>query len=153
MSGDTPDRSFSFLFRTDRGVIDRATWWRGTLPLLLVGAIATWGWLAVRPFTHDAVNQAPGLAVTGYVYLLVYAFLVLLLFVCEYNLSAKRFHARGKPGALAALLPLASLLTGTFAWYLPRSQGALPDWSFWPVLLALGLVAGWNAVELGLRAR
>jgi uncharacterized membrane protein YhaH (DUF805 family) len=151
MAADAPEQGFAFLFRTDRGRIDRATWWRGTVPLALIGALATGGWLAVEPYTHDAIHQQPLLAVLGYIYLLVFAFATLLLFVCEYNLSAKRFSARGKPGALAALLPISVLLAGTLAWYLPRSQGALPDWSLWIALLVVALVALWNAVELGVR--
>jgi uncharacterized membrane protein YhaH (DUF805 family) len=151
MSVGPSERGFAFLFRTDRGRIDRTTWWWGTVPLATVGAVATAGWFAVRPFTHDAIRQPPALAVAGYLYLVVFAFAVMLLFICEYNLSAKRFHARGRPAALAAALPASALLAGAFAWYLPRSQGALPEWSFWAVLAAVGLVALWNVVELGVR--
>lgn len=152
MQADLPERrGFSFLFRTDQGRIDRATWWRGTLPLAGIAALATAGWLAVRPYTHDALHQPPPLAVLGYIYLLAFSFATLILLVCEYNLSAKRFAARGKPRALAAALPATLLLAGTLDWYVPRSQGALPEHS---MVLVMGVVAAvvlWNLVELGFR--
>jgi uncharacterized membrane protein YhaH (DUF805 family) len=145
------DRSFRFLFRTDQGAIDRSTWWRGTVPIAAVGAVATAGWLAVRPFTHDALHQPPALAVLGYLYLLAFTFAVLILLICEYNLSAKRFAARGKPRALAALLPLGLLASGAFAWYAPRSQGAVPGWSVEAAVACVLAIAVWFIVELGLR--
>ena len=144
-------RGFSFLFRTDQGRIDRATWWRGTIPLAAIAALSTLGWLAVRPYTHDALHQSPPLAVLGYVYLLTFSFATLILLVCEYNLSAKRFTARGKPRVLAAALPVSLLLAGTLDWYVPRSQGALPDHSMWVVMLMVAAVVLWNLVELGFR--
>ena len=142
---------FAFLFRTDQGRIDRATWWRGTVPIALIGAAATAGWLAVSPYTHDALHQPPALALLGYLYLLAFAFAVLLLFICEYNLSAKRFAARGKPRALAAALPVSALLAGALAWYAPRSQGTLPTESAWLGMVVVAAVLIWNAVELGIR--
>ena len=146
-------RGFRFLFRTDQGQIDRLTWWRGTVPIACIGALATVGWLVVRPFTHDALHQPPGLAVLGYVYLLLFTFAVVLLFICEYNLSAKRFSARGKPRALAAVLPVSALLAGALAWYVPRSQAALPDFAVWLGVMGVGAVAVWNAIELGVRRK
>ena len=145
------ESGFRFLFRTDRGRIDRATWWRGTLPLALIALLATAGWLLVRPYTRDAIHQPPALAVLGYVYLLVFSFAALLLLVCEYNLSAKRFFARGRPRALAAGFPLALLFAGAMDWYIPRSGGSLPEWSIWPVLLVVVAVTAWHVVELGIR--
>ena len=91
------DGSFAFLFRTDRGRIDRATWWRGTVPLALIGAAGDRR-LARGPsptLTTPSISRLR-LAVLGYVYLLVFTFATLLLFICEYNLSAKRFAARGR---------------------------------------------------------
>lgn len=141
-------RGFTFLFRTDQGVIDKATWWRGTLPLLLIAVVGTVGWRIAEPFTHDAIHQPPALAVFGYLYLLAFSFGILLLLICEYNLSAKRFAALGRPRALASVLPLTLLGAGAAAWYIPRSSGALPSWSLWPALAIVAAVMLWNVVEL-----
>ena len=143
---------FAFLFRSDQGCIDRTTWWRGTVPILLIGGVLTAGWLFVRPYTYDAIHQPPALAVLGYLYLVVFSFATILLFVCEYNLSAKRFTARGQPRALAAILPALALLAGALAWYGPRSQGAVPGWADGAMLGLIGAVVLWNAVELGFRS-
>jgi hypothetical protein len=149
--GDPEGRGFAFLFRTDQGVIDRATWWRGTIPLLVIAVASTAGWLVAEPFTHDAIHQPPALAVFGYLYLLLFSFGVILLLICEYNLSAKRFAALGRPRALASILPLTLLAAGAAAWYIPRSSGTLPAWSIWPVLAVVAAVMLWNALELGVR--
>lgn len=142
---------FRFLFRTDRGTITRATWWRGTLPIVGLILIATLIWRVVRPYTEHGLEQPPLAVLGAYLYLLAFAFGVLVLLVCEYNLSAKRFSARGLPRALASLLPLSLLLAGAFHWYLPRSQGLLPQWSAWVAGVALAGVVAWNIVELGWR--
>ena len=152
MDGSSPDeRGFRFLFRTDRGRIDRATWWRGTLPLASIGAVATLVWILVRPFTIHGLDQPPLAVLGAYLYLLAFSFGLLVLLICEYNLSAKRFAARGLPPALAGILPLSLLLGGAFAWYLPRSQGLLPDWSAWVAIMVAVVVIVWNVVELGIR--
>ncbi len=146
------ERGFRFLFRTDRGTIDRATWWRGTLPIAAIAILATFVWILVRPYTERGLEQPPLAVLAAYLYLLAFSFGLLVLLICEYNLSAKRFAACGRPRALAALLPLSLLLGGAFAWYLPRSQGALPGWTAWIAAVAVGGVLLWNVVELGLRA-
>lgn len=146
------DSGFHFLFRNDRGRINRVTWWRGTLSLVLIGLIATAGWLVVRPYTRDAIRQPPALAVLGYVYLMAFSFAVLVLLVCEYNLSAKRFAARGMPRFLAGALPLTLLFASAMDYYVPRSDGTLPIWTMWPVMLIVLAILVWNVVELGIRA-
>ena len=152
MDGPSPDeRGFSFLFRTDRGRIDRATWWRGTLPLVGIGAVTTLIWVLVRPFTIHGLEQPPVAVLAAYLYLLAFSFGLFLLLICEYNLSAKRFAACGRPRSLAGVLPLTLLLGGAFTWYLPRSQGLLPDWSAWIAILIAAGVVMWNVVELGIR--
>jgi hypothetical protein len=154
MEADLPEeekRGFRFLYRTDKGSIDRATWWKGTVPLAVIAVAATALWLVVRPYTHDALNQKPAMALMAYLYLLIFAFGTLLLLVCEYNLSAKRFFARGLPRALAAVFPLSLLLAGACDWYIPRSNGALPGWSIWLVLIVVAGVVIWNVIELGVR--
>lgn len=144
--------TFSFLFRTDEGRIDRPTWWRGTMLLAGPLVLATLGWIALAPWAHRSLDERtlidlPSLA--AYVYLLLYAFVILLIAISFYNLSAKRWRDRGRPAALAGVLPLALLFAGAAHWLVPRSEDMLPMW----IALALDglalVVALWTAVELG----
>lgn len=149
-----PGTGFFFLFRTDQGRIDRTTWWRGTLPLAALAVAGTLGWWALSPYAHhdlsDSAFIAP-LTIVAYVYLLLYAFALILIGVCEYNLSAKRFRDRGLPAALAAALPLSLLFGSALVWFIPQSFDTIPAWAG-PVTIVLVLaVAAWNVVELGLR--
>jgi hypothetical protein len=145
------ERGFGFLFRTDRGTVSRATWWRGTVPIAILGLGAVFVWLLVRPYTENGLEQPPLAVLGAYLYLLGLSFGLVLLFVCEYNLSAKRFTACGRPRALAAVLPLSLLLAAAYAWILPRVSGAVPPWTAWIVAAAVGAVVVWNVVELGIR--
>ena len=147
-----PDRSFYFLFRSDRGRIGRAVWWRGTIPLAVVAGLGTLGWVWLRRFTiHDlsktALIDVPTLV--AYVYLAVFSFAVILIAICEYNLSAKRFRDRGRTPALAAVLPLTFFLAGAIIWSVPNSFGELPPWTVSVASVAVAGVLIWNIVELG----
>ena len=145
---------FAFLFRTDQGRIDRSTWWRGALPLAGIAALGTVGWTLLEPFAHHDLDRQPfiePMTIVAYAYLMVYAFALLLLGVCGYNLSAKRFRDRGLPGALAAALPLSLLFGGALVWFIPQSFGIVPGWAGPLAGLAMLAVAGWNVVELGIR--
>ncbi len=150
-----PAHSFHFLFRTDRGHIDRATWRRGALPLLALVLAATFGWLALRPYAFHDLGNTPFLdlpTACAFLYLIVYAFGLILAAVCGYNLGAKRFRDRGRPAPLAGILPGAAFVAGALIWFIPRSFGAVPDWA---APLAIGAVLGvaiWNVVELGFGA-
>lgn len=149
---DGPDSTFSFLFRTDKGRVDRSVWWRGTLPLTASTVLATVGWVLLRPYAHHDLSTQPFIApatIVAFTYLLLYAFGLILAGVCEYNLSAKRFRDRGRPAALAAVLPLSLLFGAAVIWFIPRSFGSVPDWVGPVVIVALVLVAAWNVVELG----
>ena len=144
---------FFFLFRTDKGRVDRGTWLRATAPLAGLAMLATLGWILLRPYAHHDLATTRFLApmtIAAYVYLLLYAFAVILLAVCEYNLSAKRFRDRGRPAALAGVLPASLLLGAALIWFIPRSFGAVPEWVGPAVLVVLVLIALWNLVELGL---
>lgn len=145
---------FFFLFRTDQGRIDRATWWRGTLPLTALAVAGTLGWWLLSPYAHhdlsDSAFIAP-LTIMAYLYLLIYAFALLLIGVCEYNLSAKRFRERGLPAALAAVLPLSLLFGSALIWFIPQSFDTVPAWAGPVTLVLLVAVASWNVIELGLR--
>ncbi len=147
-----PDRSFRYLFRTDRGRIDRATWWCGTLPLVALGAIMTGGWLLIRPFAHHDLATTPFLAiptVAAFLYLAIFTFALILIAICEYNLSAKRFRDRGRAAAMAAVLPMAIFLTSTLIWFIPQSFGEVPDWTGPVALLMVSIVVVWNVWDLG----
>ncbi len=144
---------FSFLFRTDKGRVDRATWWRGTVPIAVLAAVGAAGWTLLSPYArHDLATQAfiAPMTLVAYLYLVLFAFAVILLAICEYNLSAKRFRDRSRPAALAGILPLSLLFGGAAIWYVPNSSGDLPDWTAPLVLAAIALVAAWNVVELGI---
>ncbi len=145
---------FFFLYRTDKGRIDRATWWRNIAPLIAIGLAGTIGWVLLSPYAqHDLSKQAfiAPLTIVAYVYLLVFAFALLLVGVCTYNLSAKRFRDRGQPGALAAILPLSLLFGSALIWFIPQSFDEIPLWVQPVTIVALVTVAAWNVVELGLR--
>lgn len=145
---------FSFLFRTDQGRITRATWWRGTVPLAVLAGLGALGWWALRPYAHHDLSETAFLApltIVAFAYLLVYSFALILIGVCEYNLSAKRFRDRGLPGALAAVLPLSLLFGGALIWFIPQSFDTVPPWAAPLSVVAMLAVAAWNVVELGVR--
>lgn len=146
------DTGFRFLYREDRGRIARAVWWRATVPLAVLIGLATAGWIAVRPYAvHDLATQPfiDGATVGAYVYLSLYTFGLILAAVCFYNVSAKRFRDRGRPGRWAAVLPLAAFLTGALVWFIPQSFGEVPDWAGRVAEVALLVVVAWTVVDLG----
>jgi uncharacterized membrane protein YhaH (DUF805 family) len=144
--------TFSFLFRSDAGRIDRPTWWRGTILLAGPLVLATFGWTELAPWAHRGLDErglidVPTLA--AYVYLLIYAFAVLLIAISFYNLCAKRWRDRGRPAALAGTLPLALLFAGAAHWLVPRSEDMVP---IWVALVLDGValaIALWTLIELG----
>ena len=150
--GDHGESVFHFLYRTDRGRIDRATWWRGIVPLVAIGAVMTGAWLLVRPYTHHDLATSPFLAaptILAFLYLAIFSFAVILIAVCSYNLSAKRFRDRGRHGSLAAVLPLAAFCAGALIWFIPRSFGEVPGWASPLSLLVVAAIAAWNVWDLG----
>lgn len=149
------DRSFHFMFRTDRGRIDRAAWWRGTVPLAALAGVMSLAWIMVRPYARHDLAASPFLSpstIAAFLYLIVFTFALILIAVCEYNLSAKRFRDRGRAGALAAVLPLSVFGAGALIWFIPRSFGELPDWTAPVALVAVAAVAAWNVWDLGIGA-
>lgn len=146
------DAGFRFLYREDRGRISRAAWWRATLPLAALVGLATAGWLALRPLAvHDLQRQPfiDAATVFAYLYLAAYAFGLVLAAVCSYNVSAKRFRDRGRPGRWAAALPLAAFLTGALVWFIPQSFGTVPNWAGGLAEAILLVILAWNVAELG----
>ncbi|WOJ88828.1 hypothetical protein RZS28_13555 [Methylocapsa polymorpha] len=141
-----------FLFRTDQGRINARTWRRGTALLLAILIVLTAIWLPLEPLTHRDLATTPFFAwatVAAFAYLVLYAFAVLLIAICHYNLSAKRWRDRGWPGALAGLLPFFALLSGAAHWLQPRVAEVVPYWYVAGVDVLLVAVIVWNLVELG----
>ena len=144
--------TFSFLFRSDEGRIARAVWWRGAALLAGPLVLFTIVWFALEPYTHRGLDERalidlPTLA--AYIYLLLYAFTVLLIAVSFYNLCAKRWRDRGRPASLAGLVPLTLLFAGAAHWLVPRSEGTVPIWiAFALDFLAFG-IGIWTMIELG----
>lgn len=146
----------AFLYRTDEGRIDRATWRSGALGLAAVLVPATLIWLLLEPYTyHDLATRplwVPEIA-AAYAYLIFYAFVVILVVASFVNLSAKRFRALGRPAplALAGLVPLVALFAGAAHFFQPRLADVVPRWSVYPFDLALIGVAAWALYELAWR--
>jgi uncharacterized membrane protein YhaH (DUF805 family) len=143
-----------FGFRTDQGRIDAMTWRQGSAFLCVLLAVLTLVWFLLAPFAHRDLASTPFLAwgtVAAFVYLMFYAFAILLIAICHYNLSAKRWRDRGwrGPGALAGLLPLCALLSGAVHWLQPRVADVLPYWYVAGVDAALLAIIVWNVLELG----
>jgi uncharacterized membrane protein YhaH (DUF805 family) len=148
---------FSFLYRTDEGEIDAATWWRGLLPLLGIFFVLTLGWILVEPVADKSLATTVSstiVVVAGNIYRILYGAIGLLLLVCFYNLSAKRWRNLGKPPSFAGILPVVAAISGALNWLEPRVGGDLPQAL---VILADVILFGvflWTFVECGgVRAR
>ena len=146
----------TFLFRTDQGVIGRGMWWRSTIFLMGCLAILTAIWTEIGTYAYQAQGPAARADLfdpdifAAYAYLVFFGFCVILISVCHYNLSAKRCRARGRPPALAGLLPLLALFSGAAHWLYPRVSESMPYWTVTLTDAALLTVILWNIVDLGL---
>lgn len=146
---------FRFLFRQSDGTVSAPVWRSWTLVLTGLCLFLALVWVLVSPWTQrDLATQ--GLfdlkAFLAFVYLLVFAVLVLLAQVSQYNLSAKRFRAKNHPAAWASVWPLSAFIAGAAFWAQPNFFGLLP--AFVPWLFLLAAIAAFCAqfFELGLRA-
>ncbi|HUB64415.1 MAG TPA: hypothetical protein VL996_08215 [Methylocella sp.] len=143
-----------FGFRTDQGRIDAKIWRQGTAFLGVPLGVLTSIWFLLAPLTQHDLARTPFLAwgtIAAFAYLLFYAFAVLLIAICHYNLSAKRWRDRGwrAPGGLAGLLPLAALMSGAAHWLQPRVAEIIPYWYVAGVDATLVAIIAWNMLELG----
>ncbi|MEA2856181.1 MAG: hypothetical protein QOH98_502 [Methylobacteriaceae bacterium] len=141
-----------FLFQTYEGMIDRQTWWSGTLALAAILVPLTLIWLVIAPATHRNLStpqffNAETLA--AFIYLAIFAFAVLLIAVSWTNLSAKRFRCVGRPAALAGAVPFAALIEGAAHWFQPRAPDVFPGWALTLFDAALIVVVAWSIYELG----
>lgn len=149
------ESGFFFLFRSDLGRIDRATWWKGVAIIVGPLALMTLGWRALSALPQHGMAQSAVIdpaALLVDAYHIVYGLAIILAAICFYNLSAKRFRDRGRPRSLAGVPPFAILLAGAAHWFQPRSQGE--EAAFVPFLFdaLVVLVALWSVAELGFRA-
>jgi len=155
--GLLPERErLHFLYRSDAGRLDKAGWRSGAAPLLALLAPLTLIWFVLLPYTdHDLAKQPFFVPMTAlaYAYLLLYAFVALLIAISFVNLSAKRFRDLGRPAplGLASLVPLLALFAGSAHWLQPRVAEVFPAWCVWPFDAALVAAIGWTVWELGAR--
>jgi uncharacterized membrane protein YhaH (DUF805 family) len=146
-----PISRLNFLYRRSDGAIGRREWAIASLPLVAILIVFTLIWIIIMP--REARDPSKGLVDYGvaarYMYLVVYAFVVLLCAVAQYFVSAKRFADLGKPQALAGVAPFAVFIAAAANWYEPRSEGLSPHWlTLLFDVVALAAVA-WNIAELG----
>ena len=150
---------FAFLFRGDQGVISRAQWWRGTAGLAGVLAVLSGIWMVIGRYAYEAQGPAARAELfdagifAAYAYLIFYGFCVMLIAISHYNISAKRWRARGRPSGLAGLLPLLALFSGAAHWLYPRVSEDMPYWTVGLTDVLLVVVIVWNVVDLGLLGR
>jgi uncharacterized membrane protein YhaH (DUF805 family) len=143
---------FRFLYREAEGVVDREVWRRASLPPLAIALGMTIVWLVIAPNGPRDLNSEAFIdlsVVATHLYALVYSFALVFCAVAEYFLSAKRFTDRGKPQALAGLLPLSLLLAGAANWFQPRSEGTMPVGLVYLFDGIAILILVWNIIELG----
>lgn len=148
---EPPSRIY-FLFRSDVGRIDAATWWRGTLVLLGIFAVLTIAWHVIEPYADHGLDTNPLFTIAiilANLYRLLYGFALIMILVSHYNLSAKRWRDIGLPAALAGLLLVLACVAGALHWLEPRVAPAMPHAI--PIVADVALVAVliWNIVELG----
>ncbi len=149
--------SLSFLYRSDEGEIDVATWWRGALVLAGIFAVLTLGWIVVEPYADRSLATtvlSTIVVLTANLYRLAYGFICLLLLICLYNLSAKRWRNLGKPSSFAGILPVAVAIDAALHWLEPRVAGDLPHVLVIAADVIVIAVFLWALIELGgIRAR
>jgi len=142
-----------FLFQNYEGRIGRRVWRSGALLLAAILLPLTLIWIFIAPATHRDLSRPELLdadAFLAFVFLVIFAFAVILIAVSWTNLSAKRFRARGRPAAFGAALPFAAFIDGAAHWLQPNASDAFPDWALILIDIALAAVALWSFYELGL---
>jgi uncharacterized membrane protein YhaH (DUF805 family) len=151
-----PSRNFSTLFRSDQGAIDAPAWWRGSLILGGIFAVLTLIWIGIEPVADQALATTIAstiVALMANLYRLAYGLACLLLLLCFYNLSAKRWRDLGRPAGFAGILPIIVTIAAALHWLEPRTGGETPH----ALVIAADMlgfaVLIWNVIELGGIAR
>ena len=152
MGETAPTAGLRFLFRTDQGTIGRRDWWRGVAMLAGVLVALSVGWHFLAPYANRGLDERKlidAMTIITFLYLMIFAFAVMLIAVCFVSLTAKRLRARGRPTGLAGLLPFAALIAGAAHWLQPRVAESMP----WAIVaacdVALIVVALWCIIDLG----
>jgi hypothetical protein len=151
-----PRRSFSTLFRSDQGEIDAPMWWRGILILGGIFAVLTLGWFFIEPLADKALATTIAstiVVLTANLYRIAYGVICLLLLICFYNLSAKRWRGLGRPASFAGILPVVGAIVAALHWLEPRTGGDTPHALVIAADMLLFAVLIWNVTELGGIAR
>lgn len=144
--------SWRYLYREEAGRIDAVTWWRGTLLLVTLLAVLTLGLAFVLPHVEHDLSKTPLLSPWAFganLYVLIYTFALILIGICHYNLSAKRWRDRGRPAALAGLLPFLAFLSGALHWLASQVGAALPPATTIAADILLVVILFWNIIDLG----
>ncbi len=79
----------------------------------------TLGWIVVEPYADRSLATtvlSTIVVLTANLYRLAYGFICLLLLICLYNLSAKRWRNLGKPSSFAGILPVAVAIDAALHW-------------------------------------
>jgi uncharacterized membrane protein YhaH (DUF805 family) len=139
MAGHSSGGRFRFLFRQDAGLIDRATWARGAVALVAAGLV-----LLLAETAIGRVGESAKVGIAG-----LFVIATMLLAASYYFLSAKRFRDRGRPAALALVLPALGLVDAALHFLQPETGGTFPLWFATAADVALAAAAIWNIVELG----
>ena len=129
---------FHFLFREDKGRIGRATWWRACLGLAAI-------WLVIFA-AYLSLGQGD-ISKVGLTAILTLA--TIMLGVCYYFVSAKRFQDLEQNASLALILPLTLLFDAAIHWMQPRLGATFPSALTYAFDAASVLITGWTLWTLG----
>ncbi len=145
---------FTFLYRQDQGRIDRATFWRASLPILVTLGAMLAIWLAIMPNgARDLASVAffDARVAATYLYLLVFTLAGLIGAVMLYFVAAKRLRDVGRPVWLAGFPFLAIFIDGALHWTAARSDGAIgPGVLYVADVIAIASLV-WAVIDMGLR--
>jgi uncharacterized membrane protein YhaH (DUF805 family) len=157
MAGILSAQNFRFLFREDKGSIDRRTWWVATAALACVLVVVA---ILAMLLTFLAESATVGAAaaeesiglltiLTQGVYLTaLFHILIILVFVCYYFVSAKRYNDLDRSPKMGLILPAAIYLLIVSPIVVDQ---LLPVFGRWIMTILFLAVAAWQVYELGFR--
>ncbi len=149
MAGILSAENFRFLFRNDKGSIDRRTWWVAMAALAVAWVVVALLAAAVTMLAEFSGQETVSLlaALTRGVYLsAVFNILIILVYVCYYYVSAKRYNDLGLSPVRALILP-AAIYVLTLSPLV--TDPVLPVYGRWIMHLAFVGVVAWQVYVLG----